>query len=277
MYPSVPVAVCDRGGVIMGEGGCSRQVPAADAAQIEVVVRYAYQAYPLVPMLPGMRYLVPRQPERARIRATGRARGAGTDVAPCRAHAPRPGAAPCYEPRAAAIEFALIVSLLLMLLTGIVGYGAASSGRSRSWPGGGRGRAGGPCTPCPAGRGAAEAAGGGLRPRVRRGRAAGPVRRGRLRADAGRLQPQPAADGKPAACAQVRIAYPPDGGWRPVAISRSMAGMFPGGDGLVPGEPVAQAVVQLSSSAEGVLFMNRVVAQIAAALLILLALERGLD
>jgi hypothetical protein len=54
------VAVCGRAGALgsSGAGTCSGRALADD--QLEVVVRYAYGAHPLIPTLPGMGVAVPQ-------------------------------------------------------------------------------------------------------------------------------------------------------------------------------------------------------------------------
>lgn len=58
------IAVCDYSGALTSNNAnaaalCSGLVPGSDASRVAVIVRYPYQASPLVPLLPGISYLVP--------------------------------------------------------------------------------------------------------------------------------------------------------------------------------------------------------------------------
>ena len=58
------IAVCDYSGALTANNAnaatlCGGLVSGDDASRVAVVVRYPYQASPLVPLLPGVDYLVP--------------------------------------------------------------------------------------------------------------------------------------------------------------------------------------------------------------------------
>ncbi|HEY0297371.1 MAG TPA: pilus assembly protein [Bordetella sp.] len=58
------IAVCDQSGTLTSNNAnaatlCNGLVSTSDASRVAVVVRYPYQANPLVPLLPGISYLVP--------------------------------------------------------------------------------------------------------------------------------------------------------------------------------------------------------------------------
>nr|WP_186332353.1 TadE family protein [Bordetella genomosp. 13] len=64
------ITVCGPTGVLSGAGACSG-VPLQDD-QLEVMVSYAYRAFPLIPLLPGMQALVPTSlAARASVRVGG--------------------------------------------------------------------------------------------------------------------------------------------------------------------------------------------------------------
>lgn len=58
------IAVCDYSGTLTSNNAnaaalCNGLVPGSDTGRVAVVVRYPYQANPLVPLLPGIGNLVP--------------------------------------------------------------------------------------------------------------------------------------------------------------------------------------------------------------------------